>query len=113
MPSTNSHLCVHCHQPLIYIKLGQYYCLACDNYRCYKFREPQGYIPRDDNESQEKPKRLPLTSVIRPNCGKYNREGVANYHYARSLDIPSVVARDLRHKSHKEIKKAAKELVRA
>lgn len=111
MPSTNSHLCAHCLQPLIYIKLSQYYCLACDNYHCYLFRERQGYIPRDDTEPQKKPKE-PSERVLRPDYKKYLTRQNEAYHFARNLGIPSALARDLRHKSKKEIERAAKELMR-
>ena len=109
----NNLLCVHCLQPLIYIKFSQHYLIVCDNYHCILFREQgQGIVPRNDDEPQEKPKRLPLTLALRPNRDEYNREGVENYRFARSLDVPSVMARDLRHKSKKEIERVAKELVR-
>ena len=108
----DNRICPYCLQPLIYIPVNQHYRVVCDNDRCYLFREGQGVVPRDNNGPREKPKKLPLTLVIRPNRNEYNREGVANYRFARSLDIPSVVARDLRHKSKKEIERAAKELVR-
>jgi len=110
MPSTNSHMCAHCLQPLIRIKLTKYYCLACDNYHCYLFREIQGYIPRED-EPQEKPKELPSAHIFRPGYKEYNERGRENYHFARSLKIPSKIAAKLRNKSKKEIERVAKELV--
>lgn len=108
----NNRICAHCFQPLIYIKFSHHYCIACDNDACFLFRESQGIIPRDDGEPQEKPKGLPSARVLRPDYQSFKARGKENYHFARSLKIPSVIARNLRNKSKKEIEKAAKELVR-
>lgn len=113
MPSTNSHLCVHCLQPLIYIKFSQHYLLVCDNDSCILFREGQGSIPRVNDEPQEKPKRLPSAQVLRPDYQASKTRGRENYQFARSLNIPSVIARDLRTKSHKEIERTAKAIRRS
>lgn len=113
MPSTDSHLCANCLQSLIYIKFAYHYCLVCDNAegRCHLFRERQGYVPRDEGKSEVKPKGLPSVRVLRPDYQPFKTRLKENYHFARSLHIPSVVARDLRNKSKKEIEKVAKGLV--
>jgi hypothetical protein len=112
MPSTNSHLCAHCLQPLIYIKFSQHYRIVCDNYSCILFRERQGIIPRNNDEPEEKPKKLPSARVMRRDYQAFRGRGKRNYHFARSLNIPSAIARNLRNKSKKEIERVAKELVR-
>lgn len=115
MPSTNPHLCAHCLQPLIYIPVGRYYRIVCDNTKngrpCLLSRECQGIMPRENNKLQDKHKRLPSAHVFRPGYEEYNERGRKNYQFARSLSIPSKIASKLRNKSKKEIKKVAKEMV--
>lgn len=110
----DSTLCSHCLQPLIYIPFPKYYRLVCDKDLCPLFREGQGNVERDDgNEPGEKPKGLPSARVLTQKYQASLVRGKENYHFATSLGIPSVVARDLRTKSKAKIKRAAKELVRA
>ena len=111
--STNSHLCAHCRQPLIYIKFSEYYCLVCDNSSCFLFRGSQGSVPRNDNEPQEKPKGLPSARILRPDYEPYKTRCRKGYAYGKSLGMTSVQARDCRNKNKKEIEEAAKKLVRA
>lgn len=112
MPSKDSYLCIHCFQPLLYVPIGGYYRLVCDNDSCILFREGQGNVPREYTEPEEKPKGLPSARVLRPDYEPYKERGKEGYAYGRELGLSSHDALKLRNKSKKEIEKAAKELVR-
>lgn len=108
----DSRLCSHCSQPLIYVPFSKYYRLVCNNGPCLLFREGQGNIERDGSNE---PERKGVGQPPRIYTPKYQgslariRE---NYRFARSFKIPSVIARDLRYKSRKEIEQAARGMVR-
>ena len=112
MTNMDSLLCVHCRQPLTYIKFSQYYRLVCDNDSCILFREGQGNVPWEDNEFHEKPKGLPSARILRPDYEPYKARCRKGYAYGRSLGMSSEEARDYRSKSKKEIEKAAEKFVR-
>jgi hypothetical protein len=113
MANTDSRLCVHCFQPLIYIKFSHHWRSVCDNDSCILFREGQGNIPREDNEPQDKPRGLPSARILRLDYEPYKARCRDGYAYGRSLGLTSVQARDFRNKSKKEIEKVAREIVRA
>jgi len=112
MTNMDSHLCVHCHQPLIYIKFRRHYRIVCDNDSCILFREGQGSVPREDNEPQGKPKGLPSARILRRDYEPYKARCRKGYAYGKRLGMTSVQAAAFRSKGKKEIEKAAKELVR-
>jgi hypothetical protein len=75
------------------------------------FREGRGIIERDgDGDGPEGESRAPSYQVFSPNYQAYLARGQESYHFARTLKVPSIIARDLRWKTKEEIKAVARRM---
>ena len=105
-------LCSRCSQPLMYIKFSRRFRIVCDNHLCILFRECQGIILKEEGDEIERKVKDSSPRVFRNGYQDYLARQQERYRFARSLQLPSIIARDLRNKSKDEIEMAAKELVR-
>jgi len=91
-------LCPHCGQPLFEMNINKtHYPIVCDNIKCLKYRQPQGYrkiSPAIELPSTPDPE--PKSNrLLRPSYHTYLEQRQINYRILRDLGIEPTVAAGL------------------